>query len=446
VRRVSTLLLTGSVVAALAGVAQADSFRKGPYLQNAQKTGVTVMWESDQPEQGKVIVRSPVRPDVVVEETEPSRMHEVRVDGLEPGKRYTYTVESGGERQGGEFVTAPLPGEAFSFVAFGDSRSNANAHRAVVERVLHEVPDFILGTGDMVNEGPNQADWQQFFDVERDLLRDNVLWPSLGNHDREPRPRRTAESFRRYFSVPDDSPDPERYYAFTYGNSRFLVLDSNAYSFSLTDQTAWIERELQRAAADPTIKHVFVSMHHPPYSTSVHGGQVELRDAWTPLYEKYHVDAVFSGHDHTYEHSYVNGVHYVVTGGGGAPLYARDPYASKLDKEASLYFERTYNYLRVQVVGDFVEVSAMRVDGTLIESFSWGKLPEPVAAAPQAAPEAGGTRVASATAAAVPAGAPAGAAGGCAVGGRGAVGGGGWLALLGVMALRGWGRARRRSS
>lgn len=372
------ILAAAAVLALSAAVpAQAQAFKKGPYLQHVTRTGITVMWEVDAPAPGRVIVRSPVEPDHVVE-APPARLHEVRIEGLEPGRRYTYTVECAGQRSGGEIATAPAdPGEPFSFVVFGDSRSNHDAHRVIVERVRREVPDFILGTGDMVNEGSNENDWQSFFTIERDLLRDNVLFPSLGNHDRDSRPQRTAEHYRRYFSLPADSPDPERYYAFTYGNSRFLVLDSNSSSFALTDQTAWLERQLEQAVADPAIRHIFVAMHHPPYSTSLHGGQSELREMWSPLFVRYGVDAVFSGHDHTYERSEMDGVRYFVSGGGGAPLYPRDPRPAPEDARASIYFERTFNYLRVQVVGDFVEVAAMRDDGTLIENLSWGRLPEP---------------------------------------------------------------------
>ncbi len=371
------------LVCASGGVARAESpelFKKGPYLQSVTGDSAIVMWETERSDMGRVIVHSPTSPDIVVVEDRPVRMHEVRVQGLQPGRRYTYRVESAGIVERGELSTAPRAGEAFSFVVFGDTRSNAGAHRNVVERVRREVPDFILATGDMVNEGTNEKDWQIFFEVERDLLRDNPLYPAIGNHDREPRPARTAENYRKYFAVPDDSPDPERYYAFTYGNSRFLMLDSNLYSFALTDQTAWIERELTMAVQDAKIRHIFVVMHHPPFSTSIHGGHSELREMWSPMFEKYRVEAVFSGHDHTYEHAEHNGVQYLVSGGGGAPLYPKDPRADKVDAKASRYFERTYNFLRLQVVGDFVEVAAMRDDGTLIESWSWGRMPDPAVA------------------------------------------------------------------
>jgi len=193
------------------------------------------------------------------------------------------------------------------------------------QRIAQEVPDFVLGTGDMVDDGYRQDQWQQFFDVESPVLRDNVYFPAVGNHDRQGRGR-TADSYRLYFAVPDNGGDTSRYYGFSYAAARFLVLDSNEYSFALSDQTAWLERELIAARQDPAIRHVFAVMHHPPFSISLHGGSRDLRERWAPLFEKYQVTAVFSGHDHVYERAEHNGIRYFVTGGAGAPLYPRRPH------------------------------------------------------------------------------------------------------------------------
>ena len=346
-------------------------FRKGPYLQNVTSTSVTLMWETERAQPAVVEVSVPGRQPIKVPADE---VQEVVVDDLEPGRRYRYAVAMGGRRVEGEFATAPKAGAPFSFIVFGDSRDSSGGHQRVVDRIRDEVPDFLLGTGDMVNEGEDEQDWQAFFDTERELLRENVLYPSLGNHDRQGRGR-TADNFRKFFALPENSPDPERYYAFTYASGRFLILDSNAHSFALTDQTEWIERQLQAARLDPQIRHVFVTMHHPPYSVSLHGGQEELREAWTPLFEKYQVAAVFSGHDHVYSRAEQDGVRYFVSGGGGAPLYPRKARSSRIDTQATQYFERVNHYLRVHVFGDFVEVAAVRADGTLIEGVSWGKPP-----------------------------------------------------------------------
>jgi predicted phosphodiesterase len=380
------MLAAGVASLAMAGTAQAgEAFRKGPYLQNVSRNSITVLWEGRDECAGEVRLydhgdghgdgnrqQEPAR--VIPARGAHDDVYEIVIDGLTAGRRYRYEVACGGEVEQGEFATAPEPGMPFSFVVFGDSRSNAGSHRMVVERIQREVPDFLIGTGDMVDDGSQERQWQEFFDIERDLLRENVLFPAVGNHDRQGRGR-TADNFRKYFALPENSLDPERYYAFTYGSARFLVLDSNAYSFSLTDQTAWIERELQSARLDPRIEHVFVIMHHPPFSVSLHGGQNDLRERWTPLFEKYQVTAVFSGHDHVYSRAEHEGVRYLVSGGAGAPVYPRARRPSPIDLAAVQYFERVHHYVRVQVIGRFVEVSAVRVDGTLIETVSWGAPP-----------------------------------------------------------------------
>ena len=392
--RVSCVTHGGAVLALALAAAQpahagGSPFRKGPYLQNVSATSATIMWESG--ERAAAVVEIGSEPARRVE-VKADDIQEVVIDDLLPGRRYPYTVAIGGAVARGEFATAPQAGAPFSFVVLGDSRDSTGSHHRVVARVRDEVVDFILGTGDIVGEGHKEADWQTFFEVERDLLAHTVLYPSLGNHDRQGRGR-TADNYRKYFSLPENSPDPERYYAFTYGSARFLILDSNSNSFALTDQTQWIEEQLQAARLDPQIRHVFVSMHHPPFSVSLHGGQAELREAWTPLFEKYQVAAVFSGHDHVYSRAERSGVRYFVSGGAGAPLYPRKARSSRIDVQATQYFERVNHYLKLHVYGDLIEVTAIRADGTIIETTSWGTPPVPgsaplVARAGAAAPPA----------------------------------------------------------
>ncbi len=168
-----------------------------------------------------------------------------------------------------------------------------------------------------------------------------------------------------------------------------MVLDSNEYSFALTDQTAWLERELIAARQDPAVKHIFCVMHHPVFSISLHGGNRDLRERWQPLFDKYGVSAVFSGHDHVYERAESNGLRYFVTGGAGAPLYPRRPKPNPIDADAVKKFERTLHYLRVTVTGDRIDVSAIRVDGTTIETTSWTEAPVAAAAGVNIAPPVG---------------------------------------------------------
>ena len=375
---------------ALQGAAAAEpTMLKGPYLQDLAPRSITVMWQLADPAPAKLTIEGPGGERT--QDVPSNRIVEATIENLQPASRYRYRVEAAGGTWTGEFATAPEVGAdvPITFVVFGDTRYGTDAHRRVIERMSQEVPDFVLGTGDMVDEGHRQDQWQQFFEVENRMMRDNVYFPALGNHDRQGRGR-TADTYRAYFSVPENGGETERYYAFTYASSRFLVLDSNEYSFALTDQTAWIERELIAARQDPSIRHVFCVMHHPPFSISLHGGNRDLRERWTPLFEKYNVTAVFSGHDHVYERAEHNGIHYFVSGGGGAPLYARRPRPDPIDAEATKKYERVYHYLRVSLTGNRVEITAVRVDGTTIETTTWADGPEPVTAPPMVASGAGG--------------------------------------------------------
>jgi acid phosphatase type 7 len=385
--RLSIVAALISSVASHAAFADDPKMVKGPYLQDLAPSAMTIMWEMSPPSNATVEIDGPgsdgkAAPTRAIAVSK-APITEARITDLAPSSRYRYRVTVGAKSWSGEFATAPPIGSdsPFSFAAFGDSRQNAGAHRRVIERIAQDVPDFLLGTGDMVDDGAKQEQWQTFFDVEQALLKDNVYFPSIGNHDRQGRGR-TADTYRAYFSVPDNGTDSERYYAFSYGNSRFLVLDSNSHSFSLTDQTAWIERELSAARQDPLVRHIFIVMHHPPFSISLHGGHRDLRERWTPLFEKYAVSAVLSGHDHVYERAEHNGIRYFVSGGGGAPLYPRSPKAKQIDKDNVLRFERAYNFLRVNVTASQIEVAAVRVDGTLIETTTWKDEPDKPVAPP----------------------------------------------------------------
>ncbi len=344
---------------------------KGPYLQNVAADSITIMWQLDEPVPASLVITGPAAERRVID-ANADRVAEVRVDKLAPATKYHYEVTIGDQRWSGDFATAPSPGSTapFSFVVFGDTRNGVEQHRRVLEKVIAEAPSFVLATGDMVDEGYSEEQWQAFFDVELPLMKTTVLFPALGNHDRQGRGR-TADTYRAYFAVPENGADTERYYAFTFASARFVVLDSNSYSFALTDQSAWLERELIAARQDPAIRHIFIVMHHPPFSVSLHGGAVDLRERWTPLFEKYQVSAVFSGHDHVYERALHNGIHYFVSGGGGAPLYPRRPQPNPVDADAVVKFERVLHYLRVNVTADRVEVTGVRADGTVIETESW---------------------------------------------------------------------------
>ncbi len=286
--------------------------------------------------------------------------HELELTGLQPATAYSYRVESVRIPSAlGQLHTETDAASPYRFVVFGDTRSNHDDHRSVVDRIAMEEPAFLLHTGDLVGDGGSEWDWTSFFEVERDLLRDVTLYPALGNHEAD------GARYLEFFAPPADlAPGTENYYAFTYATSAMVMLDLYLSDFSPgSSQYTWLEDTLGAFAADPSIHLRFVALHHGPYDSGSHGSNLSVRDDLTPLFETYGVDAVFSGHDHMYERSTVNGIKYVVTGGGGAPLYS---VPGDWWTEAS---ESVLHYVVLDVDGPRAEVVVKRLDGSVLDQF-----------------------------------------------------------------------------
>ena len=129
------------------------------------------------------------------------------------------------------------------------------------------------------------------------------------------------------------------------------------------EQTHWLEEDLK---AHQTADYRFVSAHHPPYTAvASRQGDNPHMTALTPMLEKYNVTAGFFGHDHNYQHYLKNGIHYVISGGGGAPLYDVDkPPVGITVKVASVE-----NFVDVSVDGKTAHVQAITIDGNVIDDF-----------------------------------------------------------------------------
>lgn len=324
----------------------------GPIVVNVSQRMATVVWivETDQatlhPPTGDVRVS----PSLHVEKT--------TFTGLQPNTRYEFEV--GPDHSKGSFKTAPAPGEPFSFVVYGDTRTRPDAHRAVIQQLLkHGVPDFVTFSGDSVADGGDPSLWPIFFDIERDLLRQTAFFPSLGNHERH------APNYFEYFQA-------KPYYSFNWGSAHFSVVDSDLGNVSPSkavrdaswaEQCKWLEDDL---AANQKADFRFLVAHHPPY-TAVKSRQGDNPHmiALVPLLEKYHLSAGLFGHDHNYQHYVKNGIHYIGSGGGGAPLYDVDvPPLGITQKVQSIE-----NFVSIKVNGKVAKVEAIAVDGKTIDQF-----------------------------------------------------------------------------
>jgi len=221
------------------------------------------------------------------------------LDGLEPATTYTYRVgdaESGQWTSWSEFTTAPASTASFSFGYFGDVQEGFDAWGGLLRQAYERQPDaaFYVIAGDLVNRGNCRDEWDSLFHAASGVFNERPLVPAIGNHecpnDSEPR------LYLDLLALPENGPEnvpAERAYSFQYGNALFVVLDTNLEPEA---QSSWLEQQL--ADSDATWK--FAVYHHPAYSAKGYRRNADIREAWGHLFDAYHVDVAFQGHDHAY--------------------------------------------------------------------------------------------------------------------------------------------------
>ncbi|TWT34857.1 Alkaline phosphatase precursor [Blastopirellula retiformator] len=231
-----------------------------------------------------------------------AHFHTVEFDDLKPGTRYAYRVGDGVNwSEWFQFSTATQQPEPFSFIYFGDAQNNLRSMWSRVIREAHrDAPKaaFLLHAGDLVNRGAQDAEWGEWFGAGGWL---NAMTPSVavpGNHEQakdEDGERYLTKHWRPSFAFPEHGPRglEESCYTLVYHNLRIIALNSNEMQ---EEQTAWLEKVL----AENTSPWVVCTFHHPIFATAQTRDNAELRKLWKPLFDRYKVDLVLQGHDHSY--------------------------------------------------------------------------------------------------------------------------------------------------
>ena len=201
------------------------------------------------------------------------------------------------------------------FVIYGDTRTNHKVHKQVVLDVVDQHPDFIVQTGDLVANSNKAKQWTNFDRIIEPIRKNDIgYYPARGNHDTGKRSKYADEI------PPSLHPGNAFYYRFDVQNLCFLALDTQSNLSIKSDQYKWLEQQLKDASAEN--KFVIPFFHQAIFSVGDrHGSNVFLRSILHPLFKQYGVKLVFQGHDHIYYRTTRDGIIYVVTGGGGAPLY-----------------------------------------------------------------------------------------------------------------------------
>ena len=356
------------VIAATSPSWAIDRLAKGPWLMDLRGDSVVVMAERRRP--GRLEARAfpqgaggDLADGVVTARAGvDASLHELTLSGLRPGTRYRYEVSGPDvETVGGTFGTPPTEAVPFRFVIFGDTRSQARPHAAVVDAIRREGPEFVVHTGDLVEDGRDPDDWQRFFDLEAPLLRVAPFVPVIGNHEIAQPFSNGMENYRRYVHVAPGGPSSELDSVLRYGNTRFVL--ANSYEDWSGEARDWIDRELGRARREAPNDWLFVVMHWGPRSSGPHGDNELVAQAGVDaILRRHHVDLVISGHDHAYERGDDDGLRYMVSGGGGAPLYRRRDF-----RPMTRAFAAEHHYVRVDVEREQIAFTAVRPDGTAID-------------------------------------------------------------------------------
>lgn len=249
----------------------------------------------------------------------------------------------------------PASAEAFDFVVTGDTHSNKQLvfQTDIIKGMIREwnllKPALALEVGDLVLGGSADNVPPQWDLFQKTIAECRVPYFSVpGNHDISDA---ASEQIWRERMGPT-------YYAFSYGNSRFILLDSeevDALDVISDAQMAWLKRELETAKA----KNIFLFLHQPYFAAYDDPGKMDgvWAKRWKPMAELFRghpVRAVFAGHEHGYRDFGVrDGVHYVVCAGGAS--FGRG-------REAEGYFN---HYLFVRVRGEEVSWTVIKPGSVL---------------------------------------------------------------------------------
>ena len=241
----------------------------------------------------------------------------------------------------------------FRFAMMGDSRDGEEVYIQLMKRALERKPHFIIHLGDMIPK-PHEKEWQTFFEISRQVSL--PFFPVVGNHD-VGTTTLGEEIYRKQFFLPEN----KTYYAFCVGGILFVILDSEkGRGRIINEQLSWLENIL--SSSKEKIKLVFI--HRPlflPVDSLKKGRAMDKypieRDDLHRLFLKNKVRAVFEADDHRYDRREQDGILYLISGGGGAPLTSL--------KEKGGFF----HYVWISAQKEKIEGEVVDLEGQIKDSF-----------------------------------------------------------------------------
>jgi uncharacterized protein (TIGR03382 family) len=382
--KVSALGVLACALVLSAGVSEAATLTRAPYLQRVGQDSALVAFRLDSNCTPEVHYGTQGSVNQVARSADSGRIHAVELKGLTPGTEYTYAVGACGTwTDTKRFRTAPVEGtRRVHFVTVGDFGTGGKREMDVAASMLALRPELFIALGDNAYEAGTEEEIQNnLFEPLADLISEVPFFPVAGNHEYV---TNQAQPYLDNLYLPTSPSGGERYYSFDWGFVHFVGLDSSCAiglasndRCTLAAQRAWLEQDLKKSQAAWKI----VFFHHPPWSSGDHGSQLTVRREFGPLFEKYGVDLVLTGHDHNYERSRPmigdreassgeKGITYLVVGGGGASLRQ---FTMAQPSWSALRNNTDYGFLDVDVTEGTLRAQLLTPQGKVVDSFTLTK-------------------------------------------------------------------------
>lgn len=297
---------------------------------------------------------------------------------LQPSTRYAYRVGNGKTwSEWNHFRTADDKPAPFRFLYIGDQQNDIKSQwsRVIREAVL-KAPDarFIANAGDLVSDPFDDQMWYEWYDGAGWLYRTIPSLLTPGNHDMGS--DAANKTWRPQFILPRNGPEgqEELSYYVDYQGVRLISLNGEAYDDKT--QLKWVENVL----SDNPCAWTFVVTHKPLYSTGKDRDSAKRRNLLMPLYDKYGVDLVLQGHDHSYGRTPKIRAGRIVKPEESGVVYATSvsgPKMYELNRADRPFMARMAGNLQLFQVVSVTEASlnydAYTADGKLFDSFELQK-------------------------------------------------------------------------
>ncbi|MDR7130305.1 hypothetical protein J2X69_002655 [Algoriphagus sp. 4150] len=309
--------------------------------------------------------------------------HSVTFRDLQPATTYAYRVgEEGTWTEWYQFTTAPEKGTPFSFIYFGDAQNNLKSQWSrIIRQAYSNLPKaaFMLHAGDLINRTHSDSEWGEWNYAGSFI---NAMIPSIatpGNHEYNRDEDGTLildHHWKKQFTFPENGPKgfEETVYFTDYSDLKMISLNSQEIVLdekSLEIQKIWLEKVL----SENTQKWTIITFHHPIYSSGTGRDNKEFREAFKPIFDKYKVDLVLQGHDHSYgrgrnlpsgvanQDPAAQGPVYVVSVSG--PKMYNLTFEKWMDRAAS----NTQLYQLISIEDDHLSYGAYTATGQLYDAF-----------------------------------------------------------------------------